>query len=61
MTNGTIFLVIVIAAFVIFATQAGAKESKFLSSPFAAIFFLLVVGGVLFMLWSGASVAVLHH
>ena len=60
-SNGTLFLIIVIVGFVVFATQAGAKESKFLRSPFAALCFLLVVGGVLFMLWSGASVAVLHH
>lgn len=57
-SSGTIFLIIVAAAFIIFATQAGAPESKFLRSPFAAIFFLLVVGGVLYMIWSGASVAI---
>lgn len=56
-----LFVIIVIVAFVIFATQAGAKESKFLSSPFACIFFLVVVGGILYFIWTGASVAVLHH
>jgi hypothetical protein len=56
-----VFVIIVIVAFVVFATQAGAKESKFLSSPFACIFFLLVVGGILYFILTGASVAVLHH
>jgi hypothetical protein len=56
-----IFVIIVVVGFVIFATQAGAKESKILSSPFACIFFLVVVGGILYFIWTGASITVLHH
>jgi hypothetical protein len=57
MTTGTLFLIIAFAGFFIFATQAGAKESKFLSSPLSSILFLLIVGLVLWFLWSGAHVA----
>lgn len=60
MTSGTLFLIIVFAAFFIFATQAGAKESKFLSSPIACIVFMVVVGFVLYAIWSGTGVAFTH-
>jgi len=53
MSNGTIFLVLVIASFVVFATQAGAAESKFLRSPLTCILFLVVMGGILWAIWGG--------
>lgn len=52
-SNGTIFLVLVIASFVVFATQAGAQESKVLRSPLTCILFLAVMGLVLMVIWHG--------
>jgi hypothetical protein len=61
MTSGTLFFIIAITAFVIFATQAGARESKFLSSPIASILFAVVVGTVLYFIWwSGSGVFLTH-
>ena len=53
MSAGTIFLVLVIVSFVIFATQAGAQESKFLRSPITAFLFLIIMGAVLWAIWGG--------
>jgi hypothetical protein len=53
MSNGTLFLVLVVVGFVIFATQAGARESKFLRSPLTCILFLVVMGGILWAIWGG--------
>ena len=53
MSAGTLFLVLVIASFLIFATQAGAAESKFLRSPLTCMLFLVVMGAVLWAIWGG--------
>ena len=53
MSNGLVFVILVIASFVVFATQAGAKESKFLRSPLTCILFLAVMGLVLMFVWHG--------
>lgn len=60
MTSGTLFIALAIVAFVVFATQAGAKESKFLSSPIAAIAFLVVMGIILYAIWTGTGIAFTH-
>lgn len=60
MTSGAFFLILVIVGFVVFATQVGAKESKFLSSPIAAIAFLAVMSIILYAIWSGTGVAFTH-
>ena len=60
MTSGTLFIILVIVGFAVFATQAGAKESKFLSSPIAAIAFFAVMGIILYAIWSGTGVAFMH-
>lgn len=56
--NGALFIIIAVVAFVVFATQAGAQESRFLKSPVACIIFLLVVGGILYVIWSGMPTVV---
>ena len=53
MSAGTIFLVLVVVGFVVFATQAGAAESKFLRSPLTCMLFLVVMGAVLWAIWGG--------
>jgi hypothetical protein len=53
MSNGTLFVGLVIVSFIIFATQAGAQESKFLRSPLTCILFLVVMGGILWAIWGG--------
>ena len=60
MTSGTLFIILVIIGFAVFATQAGAKESKLLSSPLAAIAFLAVIGIILYAIWSGTGVTFTH-
>ena len=61
MTSGMLFLVIAIPAFIIWATQAGAKESKLLSSPIASILFFVVVGLVLYFIWfQGTGISFTH-
>jgi hypothetical protein len=52
-SNGTIFLILVIVSFVVFATQAGARESKFMRSPLTAFLFLIIMGSVLWAIWGG--------
>jgi hypothetical protein len=61
LTTGALFFIIAIVAFFVWATQAGAKESKFGSSPTACIVFFIVVALVLYGMWSGAHIAVLTH
>jgi len=60
MTSGTLFVILVVVGFVVFATQAGAKESKFLSSPVAAIVFLTITGIILYAIWSRTGIAFTH-
>ena len=55
MSNGMLFVVIVVAAFLFFATQFGAKESHF--STQTMVILLFVVGLVLYFLWTGTSVS----
>jgi hypothetical protein len=50
-----LFVVIVVAAFLFFATQFGAKESHF--STQTMVILLFVVGLVLYFLWTGTSVS----
>jgi len=50
---GLVFLVLVIAGFVIWATQAGARESKVMRSPLTCILFLVIMGLVLMFVWHG--------
>jgi len=52
-SSGTVFLVLVIASFIIFATQAGAQESKVMRSPLTCILFLVIMGTVLWAIWGG--------
>jgi len=59
--TGTLFIIIVVASFVIFATQAGAKESRFLRSPGNAILFLAVAGAILYAIWWSGSGIVFTH
>lgn len=59
--NSTLFILLVVVGFVIFATQAGAKESRFLRSPVAAIVFLAVVGAILYAIWYSGSGVVFTH
>ncbi len=55
-----LFVIIVIVGFVIFATQAGAKESK-INLSFGGWFFLLIVGiAVLWALMGGTGIAFMH-
>ena len=51
--SGTVFIILVIASFVVFATQAGAKESKFMRSPLTCILFLIIMGSILWAIWGG--------
>jgi hypothetical protein len=60
MANGTLFMIIVIVFFVVFATQAGSRESKIHLGFGGWMFLLVVVGGILWALWSGTGVAFLH-
>jgi len=53
---GTIFLILVVFSYVVFATQAGARESKFMRSPLTAALFLLIMGGILWAIWGGHMV-----
>jgi hypothetical protein len=53
MSNGLVFVILVIFSFVIFATQAGAKESKVMRSPLTCILFLVIMGSVLWAIWGG--------
>ena len=50
---GTIFLILVVISFVVFATQAGAKESKVMRSPLTCILFLVIMGSILWAVWGG--------
>lgn len=60
MAAGTLFLIIVIVGFAVFATQAGAKESK-INLSFGGWFFLLIVGiAVLWGLMSSTGIAFMH-
>jgi hypothetical protein len=56
MSNGLVFLVLVIFSFVVFATQSGARESKFMRSPLTAFLFLIVMGSILWAIWGGHMV-----
>ena len=60
-TNGTLFLVVLGVGAFIWMTQAGAKESKLLSSPIACLLFLVVVGSILYFIWYSGSGVVLTH
>jgi hypothetical protein len=60
MASGTLFLIFVIVGFGIFATQAGAKESK-IHLSFGGWFFLLFIGiAVLWALMGGTGIAFMH-
>jgi hypothetical protein len=53
MSNGLVFVILVIVSFVVFATQAGARESKFMQSPLTAALFLIIMGSILWAIWGG--------
>lgn len=53
---GLVFTILVVISYVVFATQAGARESKFMRSPLTAILFLLIMGGILWAIWGGHMV-----
>lgn len=60
MASGTLFLILVIVGFVVFATQAGAKESK-INLSFGGWFFLLFIGiAVLWGLMSSTGISFMH-
>ncbi len=60
-TNGALFLIVLGIGAVIWMTQAGAKESKILSSPVACIIFAFVVGMVLYFIWHGSTGVIFTH
>jgi protein-S-isoprenylcysteine O-methyltransferase Ste14 len=57
MSNGLVFVILVIVFFVVFATQAG-KEGGFLHSWFACIAYLVIAGVILWAV-AGGHMAVL--
>lgn len=62
MSTGMLFIFIVIGAFIVFATQAGAKESKMDQNlgPGGWVLFLVIAGIVLYGIWSGVGIAFTH-
>ncbi len=57
MSSGALFVIIVVVGFIIFATQAGARESK-IHLSFWGWFFILIVGiAILWSLMSGTGVS----
>lgn len=59
-SNGILFVIIVIVGFVVWATQAGARESK-INLSFGGWFFLLLIGiAVLWALMSSTGIAFLR-
>jgi hypothetical protein len=53
MSSGLVFTILVIFSVVVFGTQAGAKESKFMRSPLTCILFLVIMGSILWAIWGG--------